>query len=99
MSHFLTTVKQSTETHARATSHAIEIATQYAGIMTSIQFELGAQVSNIPRIIASKRHYKKDSRFLSDLYTLTYDEGETLDNEPEVSTKLTIICTNNNYYT
>ena len=25
-----------------------------------------------------RRHYKKDSRFLLDLYTLTYDEGETL---------------------
>lgn len=25
------------------------------------------------------RHYKKDSRFLSDLYTLTYDSHESLD--------------------
>lgn len=27
-----------------------------------------------------KRHYKKDSRFTNDLYTLTYDDNESLDN-------------------
>lgn len=26
-----------------------------------------------------KRHYKKDSRFVNDLYTLTYDDHESLD--------------------
>lgn len=26
-----------------------------------------------------KRHYKKDSRFVNDLYTLTYDDDESLD--------------------
>lgn len=26
-----------------------------------------------------KRHYKKDSRYVNDLYTLTYDEHESLD--------------------
>lgn len=26
-----------------------------------------------------KRHYKKDSRFTNDLYTLTYDDNESLD--------------------
>ena len=26
-----------------------------------------------------KRHYKKDSRFVNDLYTLTYDDNESLD--------------------
>lgn len=26
-----------------------------------------------------RRHYKKDSRFVNDLYTLTYDEHESLD--------------------
>lgn len=26
-----------------------------------------------------KRHYKKDSRFVGDLYTLTYDDHESLD--------------------
>lgn len=26
-----------------------------------------------------KRHYKKDSRFVLDLYTLTYDEHESVD--------------------
>ena len=26
-----------------------------------------------------RRHYKKDSRFVFDLYTLTYDDHETVD--------------------
>lgn len=26
-----------------------------------------------------RRHYKKDTRFVLDLYTLTFDEGETVD--------------------
>lgn len=26
-----------------------------------------------------KRHYKKDSRYVNDLYTLTYDQNESLD--------------------
>ena len=29
--------------------------------------------------LRKKRHYKKDSRFLLDLYTLTFDENETVD--------------------
>lgn len=29
--------------------------------------------------LRKKRHYKKDSRFLLDLYTLTFDEDETVD--------------------
>lgn len=35
---------------------------------------VGAAASLFPR-----RHYKKDSRFVHDLYTLTYDENESLD--------------------
>lgn len=33
-----------------------------------------ASLSGLP-----KRHYKKDSRFVNDLYTLTYDDHESLD--------------------
>lgn len=33
-----------------------------------------AVAASLPR-----RHYKKDSRFVNDLYTLTYDENESLD--------------------
>lgn len=33
---------------------------------------------------AIKRHYKKDSRFVMDLYTLTYDNHESLDSLTEV---------------
>ena len=38
-----------------------------------------------------RRHYKKDTRFLLDLYTLTYDEGETVStHDVKVLTVLTI---------
>jgi hypothetical protein len=30
------------------------------------------------------RHYKKDSRFVMDLYTITYDTHEKLENLPEI---------------
>jgi len=35
-------------------------------------FQVGARVT-------SRREYKKDSIYVGDLYTLTYDEGETLE--------------------
>lgn len=41
-----------------------------------------------------KRHYKKDSRFVLDLYTITFDEGETVD---DVETcKVQTVNNNNN---
>lgn len=46
-------------------------------------FEIGASMaeaslSSLP-FSFDKRHYKKDSRFVNDLYTLTYDDHESLD--------------------
>ena len=38
--------------------------------------------------LQKKRHYKKDSRFLYDLYTLTFDENETVDEIGQVSHQL-----------
>lgn len=35
-----------------------------------------ASLSSLP---FDRRHYKKDSRFVNDLYTLTYDDHESLD--------------------
>lgn len=37
-----------------------------------------ASLSSLPYSF-DKRHYKKDSRFVNDLYTLTYDDHESLD--------------------
>lgn len=37
-----------------------------------------ASLSSLPYAF-DKRHYKKDSRFVNDLYTLTYDDHESLD--------------------
>lgn len=47
------------------------------------EFEIGASLaesslSSLP-FSFDKRHYKKDSRFVNDLYTLTYDDHESLD--------------------
>jgi hypothetical protein len=39
---------------------------------------------------SKRRHYKKDSRYLLDLYTLTFDENETVD-EIEVRTNRQIM--------
>lgn len=47
-----------------------------------------------------RRHYKKDSRFVNDLYTLTYDDNESLDtvelkrvfNQPEQTAAVSLIC-------
>lgn len=49
----------------------------------SPEFAIGASLnesslSSLP-FTFDKRHYKKDSRFVNDLYTLTYDEHESLD--------------------
>lgn len=45
-------------------------------------FAIGAPIDE-PASLCSlpfdKRHYKKDSRFVNDLYTLTYDDHESLD--------------------
>lgn len=46
-------------------------------------FVIGSTSFNEPASLGSlpfdRRHYKKDSRFVNDLYTLTYDEHESLD--------------------
>lgn len=45
-------------------------------------FVIGASLTE-PTSLSSlpfdRRHYKKDSRFVNDLYTLTYDDHESLD--------------------
>lgn len=45
-----------------------------------------AAAASSSAVAALRRHYKKDSRFVNDLYTLTYDENESLDTvEPNTS--------------
>lgn len=39
----------------------------------------GGQMDSLSSLPFDKRHYKKDSRFVNDLYTLTYDDHESLD--------------------
>ena len=38
--------------------------------------------------LRKKRHYKKDSRFLLDLYTLTFDEDEEVEEIPTCKTRI-----------
>ncbi len=40
-------------------------------------------------VLPDQRHYKKDSRFVLDLYTLTFDEDETVD---DVETRASCAC-------
>ncbi len=62
-------------------------------------------MSSLPSLSGfPKRHYKKDSRFVNDLYTLTYDDHESLDtvqlfsvfNSENVSTNYNYNCSNIN---
>lgn len=46
--------------------------------------EEGSEIPDVNRGV--KRHYKKDTTFVNDLYTLTYDNHESLElNEPQCS--------------
>ena len=36
-------------------------------------------LDNMDSLKSIRRHYKKDSRYVNDLYTLTYDQNESLD--------------------
>lgn len=42
-------------------------------------------IAKSSRCLAQRRHYKKDSRFVLDLYTLTYDSHESLDSLGDLS--------------
>lgn len=37
------------------------------------------RMESLSSLKSIKRHYKKDSRYVNDLYTLTYDNHESLD--------------------
>jgi hypothetical protein len=37
------------------------------------------KMDSLSSLKSIKRHYKKDSRYVNDLYTLTYDNHESLD--------------------
>lgn len=37
------------------------------------------RMDSLASLKSIKRHYKKDSRYVNDLYTLTYDNHESLD--------------------
>lgn len=37
-------------------------------------------MASMPYFNTEQRHYKKDTRFLLDLYTITYDNHESVDN-------------------
>lgn len=38
-------------------------------------------MDSLPSLVSIRRHYKKDSRYLNDLYTLTYDTSLYTTNE------------------
>ena len=46
-------------------------------------------------LMSLKRHYKKDSRYVNDLYTLTYDNHESLYTTNELISSLHFSINNN----
>ena len=55
------------------------------------------KMDSLSSLKSFKRHYKKDSRYVNDLYTLTYDNHESLDtielisNSPDVDDKVSFM--------
>lgn len=55
------------------------------------------KMDSLSSLKSFKRHYKKDSRYVNDLYTLTYDNHESLDtielisNSPDVDDKVSLM--------
>lgn len=64
--------------------HGIKMCAAFYYDKNGSNFAIGApltepaSMSSLPYTF-DRRHYKKDSRFVNDLYTLTYDEHESLD--------------------
>lgn len=55
------------------------------------------KMDSLSSLKSFKRHYKKDSRYVNDLYTLTYDNHESLDtielisNSPDIDDKVSLM--------
>lgn len=46
------------------------------------------RMDSLSSLKSIKRHYKKDSRYVNDLYTLTYDNHESLEDTVELISSL-----------
>jgi hypothetical protein len=46
------------------------------------------KMDSLTSLKSIKRHYKKDSRYVNDLYTLTYDNHESLEDTVELISSL-----------
>lgn len=46
------------------------------------------KMDSLSSLKSIKRHYKKDSRYVNDLYTLTYDNHESLEDTVELISSL-----------
>lgn len=49
---------------------------------------LDNRMDSLSSLKSIKRHYKKDSRYVNDLYTLTYDNHESLEDTVELISSL-----------
>lgn len=49
---------------------------------------LDNRMDSLASLKSIKRHYKKDSRYVNDLYTLTYDNHESLEDTVELISSL-----------
>lgn len=57
-------------------------------VVEAMEVDADRGPSSLPAFAARgpRRHYKKDTRFLLDLYHLTYDDHESLDTIDDLST-------------
>ncbi|KAE8750469.1 hypothetical protein FOCC_FOCC002763 [Frankliniella occidentalis] len=67
----------------RATAMGMTTAPGAMGLMTEA---MSAGPASLGHSLPTRRHYKKDTRFLLDLYHLTYDDHESLDTLDDLST-------------
>lgn len=49
---------------------------------------IDTKMDSLASLKSIKRHYKKDSRYVNDLYTLTYDNHESLEDTVELISSL-----------
>ncbi|KAL1123709.1 hypothetical protein AAG570_001482 [Ranatra chinensis] len=63
---------------------AVWAAEDFQRMATSV-LQWGPQQPHLQGRPVDKRHYKKDSRFVLDLYTLTYDSHESLDSLGDIN--------------
>lgn len=67
-----------------SSSSSVEL---FSGHLKLVMY-IDTKMDSLASLKSIKRHYKKDSRYVNDLYTLTYDNHESLENTVELISSL-----------